>query len=52
MSTTQLDTEQPIADEPHFNEGLIRWIPIVVPMLAVLMAVETYVIAWAVLVRV
>jgi hypothetical protein len=52
MSTTDPDIEQPRADEPRLKEGLVRWIPIVVPLFAVLMAVETYFIAWAVLERV
>ena len=52
MSTTHPDSKQPLADEPRLEERLVRWIPIVVPLLALFMVLGVYFIAWGVLERV
>jgi hypothetical protein len=37
------------ADEPDATAMVMRWIPLLVPLVAALMACDTYLIGWAVL---
>jgi hypothetical protein len=45
VSTTD---HSPLCDEAR-GDDVRRWIPIVVPLLALIMVIDTYFIAWAVL---
>jgi hypothetical protein len=38
--------KSPAGDEPR-DDQLTRWIPLVVPLLALLIVIDTYFIAWA-----
>jgi hypothetical protein len=50
VSTTNRDIKQPLGDEPDYNHDLQQWIPIVIPLLALLIVLDTCLIAWGVLV--